>query len=303
LGEQIVRLADTPAGELLALSLALLSALAHAIFGAINKGGTDPFLNRGAINICYSIMAAPFALFVFPFPSGEVMTILIAVYFIHILYEWLQAASFSLGAFTIVYPIARGTGPMITAMFAVAVFGEILQPGQWAGLLLLSGAIMSLAVVNILQARRAVIKSDTLKFAIMTSLAAGLMIAVYTTVDAYGIRLAENPFTFLAWFFFMGGFGFPVIAAFRWRRLTKHPEFSELALRGFFGAVIAFFSFGAFLLATRLGKVGEAAALRETSIIFATGIGVLIFREKIGAGRLVIIAMIACGAILVKAQF
>ena len=56
MGELIVSLSGTEAGEALALALVMLSAVAHAIFGAINKGGVDPFLNRGAINICYSLI-------------------------------------------------------------------------------------------------------------------------------------------------------------------------------------------------------------------------------------------------------
>ena len=300
MGEQIVALAGTPAGELLAVALALLSALAHAIFGAINKGGIDPFVNRGAINVAYSLMAAPFALFVVPWPSAELVQILVAVYFIHLLYEWLQSQSFHLGAFTVVYPIARGTGPLITACFAMFAFGEFLEPSQWVGLLLLSGSIASLALVNIRDKQKEGISARGLQAAIAVALATGVMIAVYTTVDAHGIRVAGNPFTFLAWFFFIGGFGFPFIAYARWRKLKVRPSLGELAARGIFGALIAFLSFGAVMLATRLGKVGEAAALRETSIIFATGIGVLIFREKIDARRIAIIFMIAIGAIMVE---
>lgn len=300
IAETLVSLAGTPAGELLALVLALLSALAHAVFGAINKGGSDPFLNRGAINITYSAMAAPFALFVFPLPQDELVRVLVAVFFIHLLYEWLQAASFKLGAFTLVYPIARGTGPLITAILALSVFGERLAPSQWLGLLLLSGAIISLSLANLRVLKRAGAVPGHLPLAIVTALATGVMIAVYTVVDAYGIRLAENPFTFLAWFFFIGGFGMPVVAALRWRRLTVRPPLGELALRGIFGALIAFISFGAVMLATRLGKVSEAAALRETSIVFATAIGVLVFRERIDALRLGIIGLIVVGAVMVE---
>lgn len=300
MSDLIVQLAGTPAGELLALSLALLSALAHAIFGAINKGGLDPFLNRGAINIVYSLMAAPFALFVFPLPAADLIPILIVVYFVHMLYEWLQAASFHRGAFTVVYPISRGTGPFFTAIIAIFVFSEHLRIGQWLGLVVLSGSIVSLALANLAEKRREGVHPRDMQTAISIAVATGLMIAVYTTIDAYGIRLASNPFTFLSWFFFMGGFGFPFIAALRWRKLTVRPAISELAVRGVFGALIAFISFGAVMLATRLGKVGEAAALRETSIIFATAIGVLIFREKIDVKRIAIIFAVAAGAILVE---
>ena len=300
MGDLIVSLAGTEAGEALALALVLLSALAHAIFGAINKGGVDPFLNRGAINVCYGIIVAPFALFVVPWPSGPLWAMLAVSYLVHIAYEWLQASSFEKGDFTLVYPIARGTGPIVSMAMALVVFSERFSIGQWLGGALLSFSIIGLAVVNIQRAKAAGRQLRGLNGAILTALATGVMVAVYTMVDAYGIRLADDPFTFLAWFFFTGAFGFPVIAALRWRRMPLKPPVRDLALRGFFGGIIALMSFGAVMLAMRLGSVGEAAALRETSIIFATAIGVLIFHEEMDRSRLALIGGIAAGAILVE---
>lgn len=98
----------------------------------------------------------------------------------------------------------------------------------------------------------------------------------------------------------MGGFGFPLIAYTRWRRLEVKPPIVDLATRGMFGAIIAFISFGAIMLATRLGNVAEAAALRETSIIFATGIGVLIFKKRVALSAVVLICLIATGAIIIE---
>lgn len=300
MGEFIVELSGTRAGEALAFALALLSAMAHAIFGAINKGGTDPYFNRGAINIAYFLMAAPFALFVFPWPSPDLVKVLIAVYFIHLLYEWLQTESFAKGAFTVVYPIARGTGPLITGLAAILIFDEQLNGLQWIGLGLLSSSIFLLAFVNYRAALAEGKNVSGLREAVVAAFLTGIMIAVYTTIDAYGIRLADDPFTFLAWFFTIGGFGFPLIAARRWMMVDEHPPISDLVMRGIFGAIIAFISFGSVMLATRLGNVAEAAVLRETSIIFATGIGVLIFKEKIRLPALLLIGLIAVGAIVMK---
>jgi len=298
--ETINSLAGTPAGDLLALALALLSALAHAIFGAINKGGQDPFLNRGAINIVYSLFALPLVLFVVPWPSPELALVLALAFAVHLVYEVLQATAFHRGAFTVVYPIARGTGPIATAFLAIFIFAEHLRPGQWFGLFVLSGGIAALALANLADKRKQGMPLSDLQAAIGLAIATGVLISIYTTIDAYGIRLADNPFTFIAWFFFLGGFGFPFVALWRLKRYRLQPDYRELALRGFFGAMIAFVSFGAAMLATRVGKVAEVAALRETSIIFATAIGVLIFREKIDARRLGIILTIAAGAILVE---
>ncbi len=300
MGELIVEMAGTREAEILAMVLALLSALCHAIFGIINKTGVDPYLNRGAINICYSLMAAPFALFIFPLPDGELFRILLIAWAVHLVYEVFQSASFHLGAFTLVYPLARGSGPLFIAIFAILVFNETLRPVQWGGLLLLSGAIISLALVNLRENRGAIERSGNLNLVLGLALAAGFMVAVYTTVDAYGIRLAGDPFTFLAWFFFMGGFGFPFISAVRWRYLKVRPRPFDLFTRGFFGAIIAFISFGSVMLATRLGKVAEVAALRETSIIFGTAIAVLALGEKITPARIAIICLIATGAMIVQ---
>ena len=304
MGETIVSLAGAPAGEALALALALLSALAHAVFGAIHKGGRDPYLNRGAINVAYGLAAAPFALWVFPPPEPPVQAALVGVFLIHIVYEWLQARSYAIGGFTVVYPIARGSGALMIALAARAALGETLSAWQWAGIGLLSGGILGLAVANLRDAGLTDLAAAArLKAALATALLTGALIAAYTTYDAWAIRLAADPFTFLAWFFFIGLFGTPVIAVIRWRRLTpgERPALDDLAARGASGALIAMISFGAILLATRIDKVGEVAAIRETSIIFATAIGVLIFRERIDAARLGLIAVIACGAVLVEA--
>ena len=299
-GELILSLAGTPAGAALAFALALLSALSHAVFGAVNKGGVDTFLNRGAINIAYSLMAMPFAFFVLPWPTPELWLALLATYCVHVLFEWLQASAFERGAFSVVYPSARGMSPLVTASRAIVVFGEGLEWAQWGGLLLLSGAIFSFALVNIRSRRLTAEEKAGVRLAVMTAILTGFAIAAYTVVDAFGIRLAANPFTFLAWFFVMGGFGFPLIAYRRWRRTEVKPPLNELAVRGVFGALIAYLSFGSIMLATTLDKVGEAAALRETSIIFATALGVMFFKEKVSAAQLTLILLIAAGAMIAE---
>jgi drug/metabolite transporter (DMT)-like permease len=137
--------------------------------------------------------------------------------------------------------------------------------------------------------------------AILAALATGVMVAVYTLWDARAIRLDDDPFTFLAWFFFVCGLPFPVVAALRWRAMgpALRPRPSRLALRGLAGGAVALVSFAPLMLATRLGDVATAAALRETSVVFAAVIGALFFGERVDAARMGLIAAIAAGAILV----
>lgn len=271
--------------------------MAHATFGALQKGRYNPWLVRGAIDFSYMVMAIPIALFVFPLPQGGMWLILLGVMIVHLIYKIFQGLAYERASYTAVYPIVRGTGPLATVIFAIIIFDEHYTVIQWAGVLLLSASILSLSLVNI---REETIARQTLKNALWLSLAAGIMVAAYTIYDAWGIRQAPNPFTFLAWFFVVDGLIFPFVAYRMWRRDPNRPPARPLLLRGFAGGLIGFVSFGCVMLATRLDKVGEAATLRETSVVFAALIGWAILGEKVDRTRAGLMVLIALGAVLVE---
>ncbi|MBY8977235.1 EamA family transporter [Rhodobacteraceae bacterium NNCM2] len=297
MADWIASIEGTEAAPFWASVLALISACAHATFGALQKGRFDPWLVRGAIDFSYLVMALPIAFFVFPLPVGRVWLILVGVFFVHLIYKILMGMSYQRGAYTAVYPVVRGTGPLATVVFAILVFQEQYSIGQWVGVLLLSGSILTLALVNISKE-----KTDraTITAALGLAFASGLAVAAYTIYDAWGIRQVVNPFTFLVWFFIVDGIAFPIIAYRMWRRDPNRPEPVPLMLRGLAGGLIGFVSFGCVMLATRLDKVGEAASLRETSVVFAALIGWLFLGEKVGPVRTVLMLLIAAGAVLVE---
>jgi len=293
----IAAIEGTPEGRIAAMALALLAAVAHAVFGAIQKGRHDPWLSRGAIDAWLVALTAPVALFLVPWPEGRVWLILAGAFLIHLVYKVLMAMAFSRGAFTVVYPVVRGSAPLVTVLFAAIVFAERNSLLQWCGVALLSGGILALAAVNLGGA--ASVRSE-LASALGIAFLGGLMVAVYTTYDAYGIRATPNPFTFLAWFFLVSSLDFPLIAAWRYARMLDPPEPGPLVLRGLAGALVAYVSFGAIMLATRLDKVGHAAVLRETSVVFAALIGWLFLHERVGPVRAALVATIALGAIVME---
>lgn len=298
LAEWVISIEGTVTGERVALALALTSAMAHAAFGALQKWrDADPWLIRGAIDIWYFAITLPVALFVFPLPDRELVPVLAGVFVIHTIYKTLLAGAYQRGAFTVVYPVVRGTSPLATVIFAGLVFGETFRLGQWGGVLLLSLSIMALAAFNL---RRISLQRETLVKALLLALATGICTAGYTTYDAWGIRLAENPFAFLVWFFVVDGFMFPIIAVIRRRRMASPPPIAPLLKRGFVGALIALVSFGCVMMATRLDKVGEAAALRETSVVFAALFGWIVLKEEVGWLRAGLMALIGLGAVLVE---
>jgi drug/metabolite transporter (DMT)-like permease len=280
-----------------ALALALLAAVSHAIFGALQKGRHDPWLSRGAIDLAYAAMAAPVALLLVPWPEGPEWAILAGAAAIHLGYKLAQAMAYSRGAFTVVYPVVRGTGPLVTVLAAGTVFGERYGALQWAGVLTLSGGILALSAVNV---RGSGIGRARLVAALGWALFTGVFVAAYTTYDAWGIRATPDPFTFLAWFFLIDGLLFPWIAAARWARMADPPELGALMARGLAGGLVAYVSFGSIMLATRIDKVGQAAVLRETSVVFAALIGWAFLGERVGALRAALVLLIALGAVVME---
>ncbi|MGB3688100.1 MAG: DMT family transporter [Jannaschia helgolandensis] len=293
--EWIFAIEGTPAGRNAALWLALAAAFLHALFGALQKGGRyDPWTSRTAMDVAIFCIATPVALFVVPWPPLRLWWVLVGMVAIQFLYKALQGATYQRGAYTVVYPVVRGTGPLFTVLGAGAIFGETFTAAQWLGVAILIVGLFGLSAYNL---AKITVDRATLGPALGLAVLTGLMVAVYTTWNAFGIRSVADPFTFLAWFFMLTSWDFPLIAAFRgkWRRPEPH-----LIRLGLIGGIIAFGSFGSIMLATRLDSVGEAAILRETSTVFAALIGWVLLKESVGPRRLILISLIALGAVVVE---
>ncbi len=269
LSDWIISLEGTPSGSSLATALALLAAFLHALFGALQKGRHDPWATRAAIDAAYGLMAAPVALLVVPWPEPGLIPFFLLVWVIHTGYKLAQGYTYTLGSYTVVYPVVRGTG-----------------------------GIYGLALYNL---RHWQFGREKLRPALAMAVVTGGFVALYTTTDAWGIRATPDPFTFLAWFFMLDGITMPLLFLIFWRGRVAPGQYRGLAARGLFGAVIAFFSFGAVMLATRLDQVGQAAVLRETSTVFAALIGWLLLGERTGSRRIALMGLIALGAVVVEA--
>jgi drug/metabolite transporter (DMT)-like permease len=296
MGEWLVSFEGTEAGKTLALALALQAAFLHAFFGALQKGKTDPWTSRAFIDGSYALMALPMALFLVPWPEPEVWSLFAIAWVIHVGYKLAQASAYTVGAYTVVYPVVRGSSPAFTVVGAGILFNEHFAPVQWLGVALLMAGILGLAGYNL---RHITLDRARLPLALGLALMTGGIVALYTTWDAFVIRAVENPFTFLAWFFLIDGIAFPV-GYLIWNRGRLPNPLAPVVRLGLLGAVVAFFSFGGIMLATRLDKVGEAAVLRETSVVFAAFLGWVMLGEKVGPRRMVLITLIALGAVIVE---
>lgn len=288
----------TATGHHIALILAVVAAFLHALFGALQKGQHDPWLSRAAMDLSYGLIAAPIALFVVPWPDATLIPFFAFVWLIHTGYKLAQGYTYTLGSYTVVYPVVRGTSPIFTVLGAGILFGEHFTAMQWLGVATLVAGIYGLALYNL---KHWQFGREYLKPALAMAVLTGATVALYTTIDAWGIRATPNPFTFLAWFFMLDGFAIPVFVALRWRKIEPIPALGPLALRGVIGAFVAYFSFGAIMMATRLDNVGQAAVLRETSTVFAALIGWVLLGEHTGWRRVLLMTLIAAGAVIVEA--
>ena len=236
------------------------------------------------------LIVIPAAFFVPP-PEGKVIAILIASGIVHAVYELFLIKSYENGAFSAVYPVARGTGPLFTALGAILIFSEQVLPLQLFGIFLVSAGVIAIGISH----RAAAGANKGFAYALAT----GAIIRVYTVIDAAGVRAARDAATFIVWFWFGWAFLLFIMAGV----LRGREVFLEAGRHWKLGVglgVLAVISYSTALLAFRLGATAELAALRETSVLFGTLLAVLLLGEKMTTRRWIAAGIVAIGAIFAQ---
>ena len=250
-------------------SLVLLAAALHAIWNAVIKGTGDKTIAIGLVALGHMVLGLIGAAF-FPFPDIKVIPFILVSTIIHWGYYYSLTTAYKFGDLSLIYPIARGISPIIVTVFAFFWINERLSWGEMGGVLLISSGILFLGL-------RALSNEKSIP-ALVFALTTGVLIAAYSVTDGFGVRLTENPLSYIAWLFIAEGFVvFYIFGRFKVRLLTS--SFSEIML-GFFAGVISTIAYGLALYAKSLAPLGIVTALRETSVIIATLIGVVWFKEK-----------------------
>ncbi|MFD5423919.1 EamA family transporter [Streptomyces sp. NPDC127084] len=266
----------------------LLAAFTHAGWNALAKSIKDQLLAFTLIGGCSAVIAAVTACFA-PLPRAAAWPYLIASVLLHIGYQALLMRSFTLGEFGQMYPIARGTAPLVVSVAAVLFVGERLTPWMLTGVAVASAGLAGVALWGIRG-------SGTRPHwpALLAALATGLSIAAYTVVDGVGVRASGTPIGYVAWLLAMQGLLIPAYAWYRFRgtlltRLRPHVG------RGFLGAVLSLIAYTLVLWAQTRAPLAPVAALRESSIIVGAAIGALFFKERFGGPRIVAAGLMVVG--------
>ena len=260
------------------------SGAAHAVVNAVLKSGKDKMSSRALIDGFSALLMFPAALFL-PMPHGAWGWLATSAV-VHLVYLVCLIKAFESADMSVAYPIARGAAPALAAAGAVAFFNEPIDVWIACGIALVSGGVLLVGL------GRSVSRS-----AIAWATATGVTIAIYTVVDAQGVRAAPSAQSYIAWIFLMLGGGIGVAFA-----VWRGPRFM-LAARsewraGLFAGAMSIVTYGLALWAYRLGDTPRLAALRETSIVFATLIAVFVLKERVTAARYAGIGVIALGAAL-----
>ena len=267
----------------------LFAALLHASWNALIKSGKDKALDTALIHILGCGVGVVLVA-VFGLPRREAWPWLAASMTIHIGYYITLVGAYRHGELGFSYPIMRGTAPLLVALLSGQLIGEHLSPAAWIGVAGISGGVLLIGLT------RSHVHGGSRRHALGYALANAAIIAAYTMVDGLGVRASGNALQYVALLFMLDGLPYFTIVMWQ-RRAALADSIAFMKQRWPVALVGSSASLGAYaiaLWAMTKAPVASVAALRETSVLFATLIGVLMLKERfrlqrlLGAGAVVI---------------
>jgi drug/metabolite transporter (DMT)-like permease len=270
------------------IALALLAAILHASWNAFLRVGADRYWALMVMSFPSTIMGI--VLFVVaPFPAAGAWPIILVSSVFQLGYSLALVAAYREGDLGQVYPIMRGSIPLLVTLGGLLFTGQHLGPVEIVGIVLLAIGVMSLALGG----------KGTTRASVGFALLAGAVIATYSTLDSIGVRAAGgNALGYTAGILVVYGVLLPIAYVISRRRFDFDPRTRGFG-PAFLSGTIAMVSYVIIIYAFTKGPAGPITALRETSVVFATLIGWLFLKEKLTARRIAACVVVALGAILI----
>ena len=273
----------------LAIFAALLFAAAlHAGWNALVRRDSDRQAASVAVAAGGTAVGAAVVLFLPPIAPAAIPFV-IASSLSHILYYALIARAYAHGDLSVVYPIMRGLAPLIVTVIGAAFFGETVSFGVFIGVGLVTAGIVTLGADGFRNGQAG----------IGPALLNAMVIATYTLIDGLGARASAAPESYTAWILIGGGLFTVGFALYRRGSSVLTGMASRLWL-GLAGGVMGFGAYGIALWAMTIAPIGAVAAVRESSVLFATALGAIFLGERFGPFRWVAAALVVGGLALVK---
>src|SRR5215210_4372843 len=276
----------------LVFAAVLVAAAFHASWNALVKIRLDPFLAIVLIAAMAGIVSLPLLFFV-PVPPLAAWPWLIASVITHTGYYIGLSGAYRAGDMGQVYPIARGTAPLMTAAGGAILLGENFNLVGWGGIIGLTSGVFLLSLRG--GGELAHLNRRAVGFALFTA----VTICCYSLVDGIGARTAGNAHAYALWLFVIDG------AFITGSALVKHgtgvvPGVMRFWRSGLIGGVLSLTAYWIVIWAMTVAPIAIVAALRETSVLFAALIAVAILKERLRATRVAAALLIVAGLAAIR---
>ena len=277
----------------------LFGALLHASWNALIKSGPDKALDTALIHVLGCVFGAALVLAV-GLPRREAWPWLATSAVIHVGYYVTLVGAYRHGELGFAYPLMRGTAPLLVALLSGQLIGERVPLAAWLGVAGISTGVLAIGLTR--SARAAGSPPDTRAKALAYALANAAIIASYTIVDGLGVRVSGNALQYVGLLFLIDGA--PYFAIVLWqRRAALAPAFGYMRARwpvALLGSCASLGAYGIALWAMTRAPVASVAALRETSVLFAALLGVLMLKERFRLQRAVGTGAIIAGVMALR---
>lgn len=277
-----------------ALALVLAAALFHALWNFAAKrvpdgGATFVWLYFAASAVLWVPISLVWAITHPLDPTWYWLLGAAVSAVLHIVYSVVLQRGYAVGDMNLVYPLARGTGPLVTMLFSILVLGEQLALSAILGALLIVGGVLVIAV-----GRTPADHAHPRRLGVLYGVGTGLAIATYTLWDNHSVNALGVPP--LPYFTLGLVIQTVLLGPGVWpQRVTALPMLKAHWREVTVVAVLSPLAYVLVLEAMRLAPVALVAPARETSIVIGSLIGWLVLREPHPARRLAGTVLVLAG--------
>ncbi|MEM9573354.1 MAG: EamA family transporter [Pseudomonadota bacterium] len=274
--------------SVLVVSLLIASAIVHAGWNALLKLSDDRLWSISIITLTGACAAVPFALVLTP-PSLQSWPYIFLSSVLQVAYCLFLIRAYRHGDLANVYPIARGSAPLMVTLGAALFAREVPGVETLIGILLISLGILILTS----GAQRADAKTS------LAALTAGGFIASYMVVDGIGVRVGTNALGYAAWQAVIAGILIPLAYIIIRRKPLPMPRGRD-GLTVLIAGILSTLGYCIAVWAMSLTTMGGVSALRETSILFAALIGVTFLKEKVSVQKILCAVAVTAGVVIIS---
>ncbi len=285
------------------------------------RGATRPAVTTALMAVASALLVLPLAIYllIVDMPSSTGWWFIAATIVLHIWYFATLGYAYNTGELSIVYPVARGFGLAIIPFLGVFVIGETMSYIAVAGAASIVAGIVTIMLSDVKTATLKRSASALLNFmrfrapkdgspkdgyrvrirpAWLLALATGLVIGIYSVVDAQGVKHVQ-PALYMFFLQLGGGLGMMVIQS----RMETKDAFIDETRRHWkiliFGGLLQFAAYTLVLTAFTMSPVSYVGPFREISILVGVAYGAIVLKERVTPVRALGAILIALGGVTI----